>query len=150
MIFREKNCKTGSQSSVCTTENQISVKFRFFEKDTKIWKNLPLVYKAWNFEFTAISLYLQMLALKLQFKVEKISKGSLDSIPSVKIQIMGGKFAWGVKAKHCWLLSTNFKVCWQHPAMFCRKNKNKKFKCSRLLEGDGIESRLPFEIFSTS
>ena len=37
-------------------------------------------------------------------KVEKIVKGSLDSIlslPSVKIQIMGGKFAWGVKAKHC-------------------------------------------------
>ena len=37
-------------------------------------------------------------------KVEKILKGSLDSIlslPSVKIQIMGGKFAWGVKAKHC-------------------------------------------------
>ena len=42
-------------------------------------------------------------------KVEKILKGSLDSIPSpspsVKIQIMGGK---GVKAKYCWALSTNF------------------------------------------
>ena len=33
--------------------------------------------------------------------------------------------------------------------MFCRKNKDKKFKCSRLLEGDEIESRLPFKIFST-
>ena len=37
------------------------------------------------------------------------SKVSLDSIPSpspsVKIQIMGRK---GVKAKHCWILSTNF------------------------------------------
>ena len=45
----------------------------------------------------------------LVFKVEKILKGSLDSIsspsPSVKIQIMGGK---GVKAKHRWMLSTNF------------------------------------------
>ena len=46
-------------------------------------------------------------------KVEKILKGSLDSIqsPSVKIQTMGGK---DVKAKHCWALSTNFlysKVC---------------------------------------
>ena len=42
-------------------------------------------------------------------KVDKILKGSLDSISSpscsVKIQIMGGK---GVKAKHCWALSTNF------------------------------------------
>ena len=35
---------------------------------------------------------------------------------------MVGKFAWGVKAKHCWGLSTNFwkqKVCWQPPAIFC-------------------------------
>ena len=32
------------------------------------------------------------------------------------------KFAWCVKAKHCWALSTNVwkqKVCWHHPAMFC-------------------------------
>ena len=63
-----------------------------------------------------------------------------------------GKLAWGVKAKHGWALSTNIfvqKVCWQCPAMLGQKNKNKKFKCSRLLEGDGIESRLPFKIFST-
>ena len=35
------------------------------------------------------------------FKVEKVLKGSLDLIqaPSVKIQIMGGKFAWGVNKK---------------------------------------------------
>ena len=42
-------------------------------------------------------------------KVKKIYEDSLDSIPSplpsVKIQIMGGK---GVKAKHCWMLSTKF------------------------------------------
>ena len=58
-------------------------------------------------------------------KVEKILKSSLNSTPSpthsLKIQIMGGKFAWGVKAKHCWAFSTNFwkqKVCWKRPAMF--------------------------------
>ena len=38
-------------------------------------------------------------------KVEKILKCSLDLIPSpspsVKIQIMAGKFAWGWNAKHC-------------------------------------------------
>jgi hypothetical protein len=45
-------------------------------------------------------------------KVENILKGSLDSIPSpspsVKNQIMGtqGKFPWGVKTKHCWVLKT--------------------------------------------
>ena len=46
---------------------------------------------------------------EIKNKVEKILKGRLDSIsspsPSVKIQIMGRK---GVKAKHCWVLSTNF------------------------------------------
>ena len=46
-------------------------------------------------------------------KLEKILKGSLDSIPSPseKIQIICGN---GVKAKHCWVLSTNIwiqKVC---------------------------------------
>ena len=45
-------------------------------------------------------------------KVKKILKCSQDSISSpsslVKIQIMGKKFNWGVKAKHCWVLSTNF------------------------------------------
>ena len=63
-------------------------------------------------------------------KVEKILKGSLDLIPSpsVKIQIMGMKITLGVKAIHCWTLSTHFwkqKVCWHHPAMFCLTTSNK-------------------------
>ena len=39
-----------------------------------------------------------------------------------KFKLLAGKFVWGVKAKHCWSLSTSFwnqKVCWHHPAMFC-------------------------------
>ena len=39
-----------------------------------------------------------------------------------KFKLWSGKFAWVVKAKHCWALSTNFwkqKVCWHYPAMFC-------------------------------
>ena len=54
-------------------------------------------------------------------KVEKILKGSLDSIsspsPSVKIQIMCGR-----RKGKTLILSTNFwiqKVCWQCPTMFC-------------------------------
>ena len=47
---------------------------------------------------------------KFNTKVEKILKNSLDLIPSplpsVKIQIMGGK---GAKAKHCWMLSFEYK-----------------------------------------
>jgi hypothetical protein len=46
---------------------------------------------------------------ELTFKVEKILKGSLDSIPSpslsVKIQIMGGKVCLRCKRKYCWPLS---------------------------------------------
>ena len=58
------------------------------------------------------------------FKVENIWGDSLDMIPSpsVKIQLLAGKFTWGNEAKHCWVMSTNFlfsKVCWQRPAMFC-------------------------------
>ena len=52
------------------------------------------------------------------FKVEKILKSSLDSIPSPlpseKFKLWAGKFASGVMAKHCWAFSTNFrkqKVC---------------------------------------
>ena len=39
-----------------------------------------------------------------------------------KFKLLVGKFIWCNKAKHCWVMSTNFlfsKVCWQHPAMFC-------------------------------
>ena len=47
---------------------------------------------------------------KFEVKVEKILKGSLDSTPSPsgKIQIMDGKVCLFVKAKDCWVLSTNF------------------------------------------
>ena len=66
-------------------------------------------------------------------------------------------FTWGGKAKHCWMMSINFvfsKVCWQHlatnvlplhlkhmfPLLICIFTEG---------EGDVIESRLPFKIFST-
>ena len=40
----------------------------------------------------------------------------------LKLKLIAGKFTWGVKANHCWALSTTFlfsKECWHHPAMFC-------------------------------
>jgi len=33
-----------------------------------------------------------------------------------KFKLLAGKFTWGNKAKHCWVISTNFllsRVCWQ-------------------------------------
>ena len=40
-----------------------------------------------------------------------------------KFKFLAGKFTWHNKAKHCWVMSTNFllsRVCWQCPAMFCK------------------------------
>ena len=71
----------------------------------------------------------------------------------MKIQIMGGKV--GLRCKGKTLLGIANKLFvhskFVDNAQQClaKKNENKKFKCSQLLEGDRIESRLPFKIFST-
>ena len=89
-------------------------------------------------------------------KVEKMLKGSLDSIPSpspsVKIQIMGGKVCLRCKGKHCSVLSTNFFVLKMHSnvlPLHLKKNLPPIIWIFTKGEGDGIESRLPFNIFST-
>ena len=92
-------------------------------------------------------------------KVEKILKGSLDSISSpslsVKIQIMGGK---NIKAKHCWLLLFVNKLFVLKTLLIKPSNvlplhlKQTFPPIIRIFnegEGDGIEFRLPFKIFST-
>ena len=73
-----------------------------------------------------------------------------------KFKLLAGKFTWGNKAKHCWVMSTNLlfsKVCWQHPAVFCLYTSSKFFPPIIWIftegEGDRIEFRLPFKIFST-
>ena len=64
-------------------------------------QELALTFKSLNNDYSPETLN--------RVKVKKILEDSLDSIPSplpsVKIQIIGGK---GVKAKHCWMLSTHF------------------------------------------
>ena len=88
----------------------------------------------------------------MEGKVKNIQEDSLDSItsspPSVKIQIMGGKVGLRCKGKTL-LVVVNKLFVRQRPAMFDQKHLKKKFKCSQLLEGDGIESRLTFKISST-
>ena len=45
-----------------------------------------------------------------------------------KFKLLAGKFTWGNKAKHCWVMWTNFlflKACWQYPAMFCLYTSSK-------------------------
>ena len=79
-------------------------------------------------------------------KQKNILEDSLNSIPSpspsVKIQIMGGKV--GLRCKGKTLLGfVNKKSLVTIPSNVWQ------IKCYQLLEGDVIESRLPFKIFST-
>ena len=89
--------------------------------DQRLW---PYV-QAWSVH-TAFFRYRLELKFWVGLKVEKILKGSQDSIPSpspsVKIQIMGGKVCLKCKGKPSLgdfnkLLFS--KVCWTCPAMFC-------------------------------
>ena len=93
-------------------------------------------------------------------KIEKILKGCLDLIPSpspfVKIQIMGGKL-W-LRCKDKTLLGVVnklfvFKSLLTTPRNVLPLRLNLTFPPLIWIftkgEGDGIESRLPFKIFST-
>ena len=93
-------------------------------------------------------------------KVENILKGSLDSIPSpspsVKIQIMGGKVCLRRKVKT--LLGIVNKLFVFKSLLTTASNilplhlKQPFLPIISIFtegEGDGIESRLPFKIFST-
>ena len=71
---------------------------------------------------------------KFSFKVEKILIVAWIRFYHLHLQwkfkLWVGKFAWGVKAKHCWALSTfvwKQKVWWHHPAMFCLITSSKTF-----------------------
>ena len=63
---------------------------------------------------------LRNLSKLIRYKVERKTKrySRFDHLYlQWKFKLWVGKFVWGVKAKHCWALSTNFwkqKVCWQH------------------------------------
>ena len=88
------------------------------------------------------------------FKVEKILKGSLDSIPSpspsVKIQIMGGKVCLRCKDK---TLLFVFKSLLTTPSnvlpLHLKQISPHIIWIFTEGEGDGIESKLLFKIFST-
>ena len=66
-----------------------------------------------------------------------------------------GKFAWGLKAKHCWELSQSFenkKYVDNSQQCFAFTIKQTFLPIIWIFtkgEGDAIESRLPFKIFST-
>ena len=79
-------------------------------KKTIYWYRLENLWRA-ILEYQNRTLYSNY------FKVENFLKGSLDSIPlpyvlhlQWKFKLWMGKFAWGVKAKHCWALSNPFDI----------------------------------------
>ena len=58
----------------------------------------------------SVAISSQLFVKQLLFvKVEKILKGSLNHLHlQRKFKLWAGKFPWGIKAKHCSALSTNF------------------------------------------
>ena len=73
-----------------------------------------------------------------------------------KFKLWAGKFTWGDKAKHCWVLSTNFlfsKVLLITPGNVLPLHLKQTFPpiIWNFTEGEGggMESRLSFEIFFT-
>ena len=68
-----------------------------------------------------LNVYSIFLGCRTLIQVEKILKGSLDSIlspsPSMKTQIMGRKICWRCKGET--LLGVVNKLLGKHPAMFC-------------------------------
>ena len=72
-----------------------------------------------------------------------------------KFKFWAGKFVWGIKAKHCWVMSTNFvfKSSLKTHGNVLPLHLKQTFPCIIWIftkgKGDGIKSRLPFKIFST-
>ena len=109
--------KSLTTSSVCTFILRIST----IIVDNPWWGQRICKYFVWKLQNRKKSSFKYLKVFMQIVKVEKISKGSLDSIPSPSTSRKVGRFTWGVKAKHCWVLSTNVwkqKVCWHHPAIF--------------------------------
>ena len=86
-------------------------------------------------------------------KVEKILKGTLDSIPSpspsVKIQVMGGKVYLRSKGK---TLLGDVNNLFVFKSVLTTSSNVLPLLLKQTFsdgEGDGIESRVPFKIFST-
>ena len=99
--------------------------------------------------------------IKAQFWPKKLNKTAWIQYHHFHLQwkfkFLAGKFTWCNTAKHCSVMTTNFlfsKVCWQCPAMFCVYSLYLKQTFPPIIwiftdGSDGIESRLPFTIFST-
>ena len=93
--------------------NQSLLPFEISVETLPAWDNL---IDGYNYSHAGtVDIYIRTVSSYLFLcsgKVENILKGSLVLIPSpspsVKIQITGGKVCLRSKAKHCWVMSTNF------------------------------------------
>ena len=88
----------------------------------------PESYKSTNQNKSNIFIYIEVSfhSFKYLGKVERFKKIAWIRSHHLHLQwkfiSLAGKFIWGNKAKHGWVMSTNFlfsKFCWQCPAMFC-------------------------------
>ena len=100
------NCFKLAEQKALESDN----KFNF--ESSRISHKVDSKRTAWSFLYLLNFAYLEIWPSKLFF---------VHPLEKWKLKLLVGKFAWGVNAKHCWMLSTNFwkqKVLWHHPAMF--------------------------------
>ena len=109
-------------------------------------------WQIWNLEHDAIEMvffisftFLDILKLKRFKKIAWIQSHHLHL--QWKFKLLAGKFTWGNKTNHCWLMSTKFLF-----SKFLLLHLKQTFLPIIWIftegEGDGTESRLPFRIFS--
>ena len=145
---------------------EISLRVRswFFVLSRKFFSVIAPDFTQCNFCFLQLSLWFSLNIFGIfefiYFKVEKILKGSLDSIPSpspsVKFQIMRRKVSLRYSGK---TLLGDVNKLFVFKSLLTMTSKVLPLLLKRTFppiiwiftegEGDGIESRLPFEIFST-
>ena len=119
----------GCHFDVHFTTSTISIVMKIFDNQKMVIYGCQ---KNWGWSLINFSPVHQKLSKTFPneaIKVEKIAcTWSHHLHLQWKFKFLAGKFTWGNKAKHCWVMSTNFlfsKVCWQLLAMFCIYNSCK-------------------------
>ena len=123
-FLREHPCLWRSKNTACYLLKTKWLREKKLVKSSKFEKHS----KAWSFHYECSTFLIRSLSIKYKIfnKIAWIWSHHLHL--QWKFILLAGKFTWGNKAKHCWVMSTNFlfsKVCWQCPAMFCLYTSSK-------------------------
>ena len=95
----------------------------------------------------------QKFSVQRGTEISVLTKASLQKFLCTFVQKISVKSRWNqliTKAKHCWVVSTNFWKLFVFKSLLTTPSNVLPFHLKWIFtEGDGIESRLPFKTFST-